>query len=284
MDPIELAWYVLPVTALLYGRLALHDWRRERWYRRAVDHCAAQVRDPYHAVADRWWPEDDIQAAAARLLLDGLVTVNYRGNLSLTAAGRDPEHGAGHPLPDALLATLRRRTAAAALGNIMVHDTAFRAAREKFHADYRARHAPPPGPATRDIGCLGVFGVLLFLGQFTFCSVALLSSPPHGPLAWTASCATGLALIAQISWLDQYTDRHEPAAVRDPFAERLAQIGPHPALAELAERDPESAERLRISRTRSRRGRNRGRPRRHRRAAGIVPDNGLEASRNRAPE
>ncbi|MCX4825687.1 hypothetical protein OG883_38765 [Streptomyces sp. NBC_01142] len=82
-----------------------------------------------------------------------------------------------------------------------------------------------------------------------------------------AAATTSLALIGQIAWLDRYSSQRDEADRRDPLAERLAQADLHPALAELAARDPEAAARLwtsrmRTSRMRTSRGRNRGRPRR----------------------
>ncbi|MEU7419143.1 hypothetical protein [Streptomyces antibioticus] len=263
MISVALACVVPPVTALLYGSSGLRHRRETRWRRAVAERCAAALSDdPYAGADDRWWPEDDVQAAAARLVLDGLVTVNHRGNLSLTAAGADPARTAGHPLPDALLTALRRRTASAALGNLLAHDTAFRAARADFHTAVRDRLAAgrprPPRPA----GCLTVIGVLLLVLEMTFTTVALLDGRPRGAVDWTASVVVGAALLGQFHWLG-LSERREAAATRlgDPVAAHLRQAGVHPALTELAARAPESAALLRTSRTRLRRRRNRGRRR-----------------------
>ncbi|MEW2632548.1 hypothetical protein AB0903_13020 [Streptomyces sp. NPDC048389] len=251
MDPIGLAGVVLPITAVLYGLFGL----RRRRHRAAAERYAALDVDPYHAAASRPWPEDDAQAAAARLLLDGLITVNHRGNLSLTAAGADPTRTAGHPLPDALLTAVRRRTAPALWGRIALFDTAFGAAREDFHADCRTR-LPSPSWAPSD--GLVVAGVLLLMGEMLFSWAALVDARPRGPAQWATAAATGLALLAQIAWLSRY-GRSRDTARRDPLADRLARTDLHPALAELAARDPESAARLRAGRRRTRHQRNRGR-------------------------
>ncbi|WP_412079621.1 hypothetical protein ACLF6K_39565 (plasmid) [Streptomyces xanthophaeus] len=139
MDPVELACVVLPVTALLSGVLGMRTLQERKWWRVVRERSAALLVDPYHAATGRWWAGDDVQAAAARLLLDGLVTVNHRGNLALNAAGADPQADGGHPLPNALLAALRRRTAPASLGNIALRDRAFATAQEEFHAACRKR-------------------------------------------------------------------------------------------------------------------------------------------------
>ncbi|MFI1100415.1 hypothetical protein [Streptomyces melanogenes] len=259
MDHVILACVVLPVTAVLYGVLGMRRLRERRWYREAVAHCAAIEIDPYYAVRDAWWSEDDIQAAAARLVLDGLVTVNHRGTMSLTEAGADPAGTAGHPLPDALLAALRRRTAPATLGSVMLRDTVFGDVRTRFHADCDARLRPQRPPSPRDLGCLGCTGWLLLLAQFGFAAAGLFGMAPHGLLQWAAAVVTGLALVAQIAGLGGY---RTPADLPDPFAERLASMVPHPALAELAARNPEAEAWLGAGRRRTRRGRNRGRPRR----------------------
>ncbi len=262
MDPVTLACAVVPVTALLYGLGALRGSREVRRYRAVAERCAALETDPYHAAAGRWWPEDDTQAAAAQLLLDSLVTVNRRGNLSLTTAGADPARSAGHPLPDALLAALRRRTAPAALGNIALRDTAFRTAREEFHTAHRRRLSAESSVSRGDPGRSAAVGVRLVLAELVVAAAALVSSTPRGPVEGTAATATWIALVAQIAWFGWYGRQRRAAGRRDPLAEQLGSIGLHPALAELAARDPEGTARLRVGRMRTRRGRNRGRPRR----------------------
>lgn len=268
---VVLACVVPPVTAVLYGSLGVRRRRAARWRRTLAERWAAvSADDPYVGADARWWPEDDVQACAARLVLDGLVTVNHRGNLSLSAAGADPERTAGHPLPDALLAALRRRTASAALGNLLVHDTAFRAARAEFHAGVRARLEEGKPRRPRPPGCLTVVGVLLLVMEMAFTTVALLDRRPRGVVDWTASVVVGAALLAQFCWLDLSERRDDAGARRrDPSAGCPERAGVHPALTELAASDPESAARLRTSRLRLRRRRNRGRRRRGSAAAGV---------------
>ncbi|MET9962981.1 hypothetical protein ABZ128_28605 [Streptomyces sp. NPDC006326] len=261
MHPQTLAGVVLPVTALLYGWLGVRRRRpRRQRYRATVRRLPVPAGDPYRAAAcESWWPEDDTQAAASQLLLEGLATVNHRGNLSLTPAGADPARTAGHPLPDALLAALRRRTAPATLGSIELRDTAFRTTREEFRSAWRTRvrataaRGGPGRPATT--------GVYLLLAEMVFTVFALAGLAPRGPVQGWVVAATGLALVAQIVWFPLYARsrrRSGPTAIP-----HVTLPGPrHPALAELARRDPLSTDRLRVSRLRTRRGRNRGRPRR----------------------
>lgn len=111
MHAYALASVAVPVTAALYGLTGLLRRRTAARQRRALDRWAAVLADPYQAVMGRWWPYDTTQAAAARLVLDGLVTVNHRGSLSPSPAASDPARVPGHPVPEALLAALLRRTA-----------------------------------------------------------------------------------------------------------------------------------------------------------------------------
>ncbi|MEU7426293.1 hypothetical protein [Streptomyces sp. NPDC040750] len=211
MDLVALACVVLPVTALLYGLVGLRS-RLGPGPRPKAGARAGSTGDPYRVAAGRWWAEDDIQAAAARLLLDGLATINHRGNLSLTTTGADPMHSAGHPLPDALLAALRRRTASTTLGSIALRDAAFHTAREEFHAGHRSG---PNRRTTDGPGCLAATGALLLTGEIAFDVAALSDRLPQGPTQWTAAVATALAVAAQIGLLGRYGRRHDAAWPRD---------------------------------------------------------------------
>ncbi|MFE9404986.1 hypothetical protein ACFYNY_25160 [Streptomyces sp. NPDC006530] len=258
MDPVALACAVVPVTILLYGVPVVRD-RLRAWF------PAAPV-DPYRAAAGRWLTEDDVQAAAARLLLDGLVTINHRGNLALTGTGADVARTAGHPLPDALLAALRRRSAATTLGNIAFRDPVFRATHADFHGGPGASRARRTA-AARD--CLAATGVLLLTGEFAFMNLALFDRLPHGPAQWAATAATGLASLAQFAFLARYGRRSGADGRRVAASGPYVPPAPHPALVELSEKAPEAAAWLRAGRLRTTRRRNRGR--RRRRGRGTAP-------------
>ncbi|MFJ6938739.1 hypothetical protein [Streptomyces sp. NPDC101132] len=258
MNRLVFALFLAAVAALLHARLALHR-RRER---RLTEWWAARAVDPYHAVHGRWWPQDDVQAAAARLVLDGLVSVTRRGNIAPTPAGADPDRGAGHPLPDALLAALRRRTAPAPLGNVLANDPDFGPARDAFLAACRAR-LPDPEPEHRSC-CLVVLGAAAVVLQMVLGIVVLFDRVPRGAVEWVAAALTGVALAAQFVWLVQDDGLRRENEGRDRLAERLAAQGPHPALVELEARHPETAAALAAGRFRFRRGRHHGRPRRRR--------------------
>jgi hypothetical protein len=251
VDPVVLACAVVPVTVLLYGVPVVRDRLRAR--------LRAAPVDPYRAAVGRWFTEDDVQAAAAQLLLDGLVTINHRGNLALTVTGADVARTAGHPLPDALLAALRRRTAPTTLGIIAFHDPAFRAAHAEFHGDPGASRARRARTAS---SCLAATGMLLLAGELTFVFLALLDRLPQGPTQWAATAATGLAALAQLGLLARYGDRPGADGHRVSASEPHVPPALHPALAELSEKAPEAAAWLRAGRRRTTRSRNRGRRRR----------------------
>ncbi|MFI8103321.1 hypothetical protein [Streptomyces sp. NPDC086023] len=256
MTRLVFALFLLAVAVLLHARLAMHRRREQR----LTERWAALAVDPYHAVHRRWWPEDDVQAAAARLFLDGLVTVTRRGNISVTPAGADPDRGAGHPLPDALLAALRRRTAPAPLGNVLANDPDFGPARDEFLAACRTRF-PEPEPE-RGSCCLAVLGVAALAMQMVLGIAVLFDRMPRGTVEWVAAAVTAVALAAQFVWLERDDRLRRRNEGRDRVAERLEAEGPHPALVELEARHPETAAALAAGRFRFRRGRNHGRPRR----------------------
>ncbi|MFD7082626.1 hypothetical protein [Streptomyces sp. NPDC059918] len=257
MHAHTLASVAVPVTAALYGGCVVLRRRTAARHRRALDRWAAALADPYQAAAGRWWPDDAVQAAAARLVLDGLVTVNHRGNLSPAPAAADPARSPGHPLPEALLAALLRRSAPATLGGIVLRDAEFEAARREFG---KARPelltvGEPAGPAR--------LVLYLVMAEMLFCVFGLMSAQPDGGAERAAAWAAWTAVIAQIFWFPVY-DRARGAGWKGDADVVAAthHAAPHPALQALDVRDPEAFRRLRVSRLRTRRGRNRGRPRR----------------------
>ncbi|MFD7837947.1 hypothetical protein [Streptomyces sp. NPDC059761] len=264
MHAYALASVAVPVTAVLYGLAGVVRRRTAARHGRALDRWAAVLADPYQAAVGRWWPGDETQAAAARLLLDGLVTVNHRGNLSPSPAAADPARTPGHPLPEALLAALLRRTAPATLGSIELRDAEFQTARREFRA---ARPAlltvgEPARPAR--------FGLYLVLAELILHLVGLMSLQPEGPAEWAAAWAAWAGVIAQLIWFRVYDRARGVGWTADADAVQALHHGPHhPALQALGVRDPEALRRLRASRLRTRRRRNRGRRRRAGTPAGV---------------
>ncbi|MFE6844385.1 hypothetical protein [Streptomyces sp. NPDC057686] len=257
MHAYALASVAVPVTAALYGATGVLRVRTAALRRSALDRWAAVLADPYQAALGRWWPNDPVQAAAARLVLDGLVTVNHRGNLSPAPAATDPARTPGHPLPEALLAALLRRSAPATLGSLVLRDAEFEAARREFWS------GRPELLTVGEPGGRARVGLLLLCAEMLFYTAGLMSLQPDGGAEWTAAWAAWAGLIAQVIWFRVYDRSRGAGWTGDADAVAAARHGtPHPALQALDVRDPEAFRRLRVSRLRTRRGRNRGRPRR----------------------
>ncbi|MFI5668828.1 hypothetical protein [Streptomyces sp. NPDC051704] len=259
MHAYTLASVAVPVTAGLYGLVGAIRGRAAARHRRALDRWAVVLADPYQAALERWWANDAVQAAAARLLLDGLVTVNHRGNLSPAPAAADPARAPGHPLPEAVLAALRRRSAPATLGSLVLRDEEFATVRREF------RKARPELLTVGEPAGAPKPGLYLVLAEMLFCVFGLMSLQPDGDAEWTAAWAAWAGVIAQVIWFPVYNRARGAGWKKDAEAVEAARLGPpHPALQALDVRDPEAFRRLRVSRLRTRRGRNRGRPRRRR--------------------
>ncbi|MFE3934402.1 hypothetical protein ACFXPJ_11590 [Streptomyces goshikiensis] len=261
MHAYALASVAVPVTAALYGLTGLLRRRTAARQRRALDRWAAVLADPYQAVMGRWWPYDTTQAAAARLVLDGLVTVNHRGSLSPSPAASDPARVPGHPVPEALLAALLRRTAPATLGNVEARDAGFAAALAELRA------ARPALLKVREPGRPVMAGLYRVMAEMLFCVFGLMALRPAGDAEWAAAWAAWTALIAQVIWFPVHNRSRGTGWTADADIARDVSLT-HPALTVLEARDPEALRRLGVSRTRIRRGRNRGRPRRRAPAEG----------------
>ncbi|MCB5169487.1 hypothetical protein LG634_32360 [Streptomyces bambusae] len=254
MAHVLLFGFVVPLTAVLCGVLL---WRRRadaRARQRAGLRDDPLVVDPYHLAHGTAWPRDDVQAAAAQLVRDGLVRVNHRGTLILTPAGRDPARTAGHPLPDGLLKALRSRTAGAPLGALLLYDAEYAEVRRAFHAAWQARLEARRPPEPRQIGCLGVCGMV---GVFVLMTVEMLAFFDRILTEPLVAVVLAAVFAGQFAWVAQYRDEPEPVPH---WSERPL----HPALAAL---DRETYGYLFSSRQRIRRTRNRGRPRSRRASA-----------------
>ncbi|MER7761029.1 hypothetical protein [Streptomyces sp. NPDC097619] len=262
MDPALLVRTLLPLTALLYGTDLLLARRTARRHRAVLARWERYFEDPYRAAAERWWVEDETQAAAAELVLAGLVTVTHRGNLVPTPDAADPARAPEHPLPRALLAAVLARTAPAPLGAVVLRAPEFGEARTRLRAE-RPEFAPPV-----ESGCLTLLAsFVLMMGMF-FVGVALMDRLPQGAADGALAVTAALLLVALIAWFP-HNDRARGRGWRGEHAyvAEVRTAGPHPALAELAERDPQALADLGTGRTRTRRGRNRGRPRHRARKA-----------------
>ncbi|MCT4353562.1 hypothetical protein M5362_10530 [Streptomyces sp. Je 1-79] len=197
MDHVALFLVALSVTVVLYGTLVVrHRWRT-CGLRRIEAHIATVGVDPYYAASVRG---EETAAAAAELLLDGLIRIDHHAVIRLAPRDGDDEPGTlpAHPVPAALLEAVRRRHPRhVVLGGIAQRDRAyheqvraFRVAQEKLLPG-RVGAAGSPGGCVACLGCLGMCAVLAFS---TFAAMAVLDSLPHGATQWAGAGGTCLAL------------------------------------------------------------------------------------------
>ncbi|WP_327695991.1 hypothetical protein [Streptomyces sp. NBC_00459] len=241
MSQAELSGVAVAAAAGVYVALAVLWQVRDRADRAAAAHLDAVIIDPYHAVATAGLPEDADRAAAAELLLAGLVRVGEEGELSLTGKGRGPVGGTpSHPVPAALLTTLRRRAEPVAL-HLLHWDGEHGRQRDAF---LRAEDAKVPRWSARTKDALGTSAILtalLLALWFAVQSVFLRDFTSSG--VWSIVLAVlfcfllWLMLAVPLGWvaLRWWPGRH------DRFREHCRDLPPHPA--ELA-LDPVRAERL----------------------------------------
>jgi hypothetical protein len=109
MTRAELAGIATAVAAAIYVLLLALWLLRHFRDRRAARRLPELTLDPYAVVAARRGAFDgDVQAAAAAaLLLAGLVTVSGAGRIAVTERGSDPAHAPRHPVEAAVLEAVR---------------------------------------------------------------------------------------------------------------------------------------------------------------------------------
>ncbi|MER5928621.1 hypothetical protein [Streptomyces sp. NPDC002054] len=232
MDHVILFLAVLPVTVAVYGVLGTLHMRRLRSRRRIEAVLEAGGVDPYYAAGETG---KDAPAAAAELLLAGLLEIDNHYVLRLTEAGAD--RVPGHPVPAALLEAVRRRhPKPVPLGRIVQRDAQYAERIRAFRAEQEAQ-LPPRPDARGGSGCLGCLGVLLIgvlIAFMAFTALALVSEAPRGASEWVAATGTAFALAligaAQTVW-ERLPFPSEP----DPLG-AYCRGQQHPALTALDER------------------------------------------------
>ncbi|MHA5049722.1 hypothetical protein [Streptomyces sp. SD15] len=197
---------------------------------------------PYHAVATAGRPGDADRAAAAELLPAGLIQMDEEGELSLTGEGRRDPVGETplHPVPAALLTTLRRHAEPVALHRLH-WDTTHKRLREAF---LRAEDAKFPRWSARTKDALHTSAVLTavllalwFAVQMVFLRDFTASGAGSVVLAVCLCFLLWLMLAVPLGWAAMWwwPGRH------DHFRDHLP---PHPAEPALG---PVRAERLQQS-------------------------------------
>ncbi|MFJ6568069.1 hypothetical protein ACIQNU_11635 [Streptomyces sp. NPDC091292] len=227
----------------MYAVLAVL-WRiRDRADRAAAAHLDAVEIDPYHAVATAGSPDDADRAAAAELLLAGLIQVAPEGELSIAEGeGRGLLGSTPHPVPAALLTTLRRRAEPITL-RLLRWDSAHGKSRDAF---LRAEDAKVPRWSARTKDALGDSAVcaalllaLWFAVQLVFLRDFTASGAGDVIAAVLLCLLVWLMLAVPLGWaaLRWWPGRH------DYFRDHCRQLPPHPAEPTLAPTDAERLER-----------------------------------------
>jgi hypothetical protein len=234
MTRAELAGWATAVAAAIYALLlALWLLRRflDRWAARRLPELTL---DPYTVVAARQAAFDgDVQAAAAAaLLLAGLITVTGAGRMAVTERGSDPAHVPRHPVEAAVLEAVRNAAPQVFLSKLEtpeLHRWLPMEARRKGDGVRRA----------------AILTALLLSLCWTILFVYLGDGRPTGVGGYLASL-----LVAPVIWalagvpLVWLVIKVFPRR-RDLFQELCTAQPPHPALAAL---DDDSRRRLHASR------------------------------------
>lgn len=131
--------------------------------------------DPYHAVATARRGDVD-RVSAAEVLLAGLIRVDAVGELSLTGEGTDPAGTPKHPVPAALLSTLRRPGPPTALYPLY-WDTDHRNLQDAFLG---AEDAKVPRWSARTKDALAPLAVLTAALLALWCAVQIVVLRPEG--------------------------------------------------------------------------------------------------------
>ncbi|MFG2005203.1 hypothetical protein ACGFNU_39270 [Spirillospora sp. NPDC048911] len=228
MSQMDLFMVVLTAVCGVYAVLGVLWWVRDRADRAAVARLDAMDIDPYHAVATADGDRGADRAGAAELLLAGLIRIEEDGQVAVTARGADPGRTPEHPVPAAVLATLRGHAGPWPLGYLYV-DTEHCGRRDPF---LRGEDARWPRWSTRDRDRVRPVAILTAVLLAGWCAAQLLyavgafSGPGDevvaavfvGLLMWGAF-ALVLGVIVLIVWPWR----------RDWFAEYCRTLLPHPA-------------------------------------------------------
>ncbi|MFC3345959.1 hypothetical protein ACFOOM_00605 [Streptomyces echinoruber] len=215
--------------------LSVAWWVRRRASRRLDAALADFEIDPYHAVYTTGWTTDVDRAAAAALIVDGLARIDSEGGITLTERGAEPMNTPEHPLPAALLDTLRRTETPTYLRRL-TSESGYRERRENFLSRQQAR--VPVWPAEDKTDTLFRTATLSLLALSLFYAVqlwwltgaafqgwreflaGLITTPLLGLLI-----AVPLVLLAVGLWV----------GVPDVFRQHCARLPEHPAMQALDE-------------------------------------------------
>lgn len=239
MLQLVLAISAFTVAAAVYAVIGLRWWRRARKRRAILALVASLDLEPYHAAALK---SEEVEAAAAELLLDGYLDIDGPGAARLTEEGREPGRTPpAHPLPAALLEAVRRYDPEpVSIGWIDRYDGEYQIRRSAYERE-RDALLPPIPRIPRDpkepgqlMACCGCLGISLLASFWCVVGMLLVVVRPHGVQGWVAAVAAAGCLAALGFAKGAGRAVRTRTACEDPLGDRV-RTESHPALAALDE-------------------------------------------------
>ncbi|WP_148663792.1 hypothetical protein [Streptomyces ambofaciens] len=229
MSQMDMFLVALASACAAFPVLGVLWWIRDRADRAAAAGLDTVDIDPYHAVATARRPSRVGRAAAAELLLAGLIRIRDDGMMEVTDRAQESATAPGHPVPAALLATLRRQGEPFPLSRLY-WESGYTRQRDAF---LRAEDLKVPrwSLRTRDSIAGAAFATLILFTLWISVQVVFLRqeywTSGVGPIVVGAWCCLVLwALMAvPLVWL---AERCWPKR-RDRFAAYCRRLPAHPA-------------------------------------------------------
>ncbi|WP_406008359.1 hypothetical protein OG440_21160 [Streptomyces sp. NBC_00637] len=232
MSQLDLFAAVSAVVCGVYAVLGVMWWMTDRADRAVVAGLDGVDVDPYHAAATVDGLHGADRAGAAELLRAGLIRIEEDGQAVVTSRGADPALTPEHPVPAAVLATLRGRAGPWPL-NLLCGDSGHRARRDPFLRAEDARWPRWSEHAEDRLQIAAILTAALFagwcaaqlmyvIGAFSGSAVEVVVALFLVLLVW-AVFALVLHVVVMIVWPER----------RDRFAQYCRGLPPHPAEAAL---------------------------------------------------
>ncbi|USQ86011.1 hypothetical protein NFX46_21195 [Streptomyces phaeoluteigriseus] len=232
MSQVDLVLAVLVAFGVVYAVLGVLWWIRDRADRAVVARVDGAHVDPYHAVATVDGYQGADRAAAAELLLTDLIRIEEDGQVAVTDQGADTARTPEHPVPAAVLATLRGHAGPWPLNWLYV-DAEHCRRRDPFLRTEDARWPRWSGHAEDRLQIAAILVAALLAGwlaaqlmyatgAFSANAAEILVGVIAGLLTWGV-----FALVPHVVVMTVWPER------RDRFAEYCRGLLPHPAEAAL---------------------------------------------------
>ncbi|MEU9433940.1 hypothetical protein [Streptomyces sp. NPDC048252] len=228
MSQVDLLLAVLTAFCVVYAVLGVLWWITDRADRAAVARVDGTRVDPYHVVATIGGDQGADRAAAAELLLAGLIRIEEDGQATVTDMGADTARTPEHPVPAAVLVTLRGKTGPWPLNWLYV-DAEHRRRRDPFLRAEDARWPRWSGHAEDRLQIAAILVAPLLAGwlaaQLMYVSGAFSAGATEIVVGVVAGLLTWVvfALVLHVAVMTVWPER------RDRFAEYCRGLPPHPA-------------------------------------------------------